>query len=823
MLCLLTQVSILHCSERLEPLVLAATKEATVYIKTAQGSGSGFLVKTIGKEGWIATNAHVVANTSGVITAVFGSGTAKERPLAARVVSLDTQRDIAILRVEGERMPKPLTLASRAKMEETMSVWIFGFPFGEALAMGNASPSPTITPTQVSSLRSDGFGNIEVIQTGGGINPGNSGGPIVNGSGSVIGIAVAKIRGAEIGFGIPAAQLEEDLAGRIISANPVLTISGDNAEVTITATSVDPLVGISKIVALVAPAVNVTEKLKADSKGRIIGPIVSGMTEGVLVYKEQEAAGTVKLRWPKNAGEEVVLQFRYLRKDGTTVYTNDLRCKAGTNPPAPGVKTDPGRPVITFTYTAPKVAVVTPPAEAAIAGTLERDANGRQFTAVTVTGIPVDLGKDPLQVAVHASGKEIYVIRKDEPIIAVVDPLTWATTAEIVVPESPTSIWADGSLIAVACGKSRVVALVDPVKRSLVASGTLPQLAKYTPDTVIGRAPDGSVMSLWQLDGGSWLDRALVHTTSDGVTRIMINGEPMYWATWLTNGTGIIGQGSFTFSPSGAFDLVFPQGPKNSSELHGSQILGGVAPFHTDSGAAFLTDDRKAVVWSRKRVVSGEDQGSGPWTYLLSPTLDAVLRDFPGCAITELPQQRLFITLGYGQDADSSVARNKPTCYYVSNHDGRIIRRITLQQSNKTDDRYTPSNPFKSGAIFIPGHEILLVPKMLRSGVMTSCVAYRCGPVVNAVEPQPNASATNDPPLKAAVGDTLKYTPSIAADAVAKDFRLKRPIPGMSIDAKTGTWTWRPSKEYAGRWLVTILATIKDQEATVVSWTIEVK
>ena len=45
----------------------------------------------------------------------------------------------------------------------------------------------------------------------------------------------------------------------------------------------------------------------------------------------------------------------------------------------------------------------------------------------------------------------------------------------------------------------RVVALIDARKRSLVASGSLPD-RDYIPDMVIGRAPDGSVMSLWQRD-----------------------------------------------------------------------------------------------------------------------------------------------------------------------------------------------------------------------------------------------------------------------------------------------------------------------------------
>jgi len=59
-----------------------------------------------------------------------------------------------------------------------------------------------------------------------------------------------------------------------------------------------------------------------------------------------------------------------------------------------------------------------------------------------------------LQVVACPTGKVVYVIRRDEPVVAVVDPLTWKSVGEIVVPESPTSIWADATLIAVACDRA---------------------------------------------------------------------------------------------------------------------------------------------------------------------------------------------------------------------------------------------------------------------------------------------------------------------------------------------------------------------------------
>ncbi len=818
-------------AERLDPRVLTAVKEGTAYIKTNTGTGSGFVVRTNGKVAWLATNAHVVADArlpGSVINAVFASGTTKERSLVAEIAALDDQRDIAILRLEGEDLPKPLPLQPEANLQETMAVWVIGFPFGDNLAVGNANPAPTITPTQISSLRADAYGNIEAIQTSGGINPGNSGGPIVNTRGGVVGISVAKIRGAEIGFGIPCSTLQDSLAGRMIGAVATVNKLGeDSLSVEVTASCFDPFGNISRITALVAPASKVTSALKSNEKGKIVGPITSGMTELALDYKNQAASGTTKLRLPKDGAMDVVVQFRYQRKDGGALFTNEIRNShggtspgrmagaGGTTPPSSGA-------IISFTYTPPVVKPVDPAPGATLGGTIERDSSGRSYSAAVSPEIAVDVGANIINVAVHPSGKEIYAIYKDEPAIMVIDPLTWKTVAEIPTPENPTSIWADSTVIGVACGKSRVVSLVDVAKRSLIASGSSAELAGFTPDTMIGRAPDGTVMSVWQLDGGAWWDRALVHTALDGKTRIMIKGEPLAWATWLPNGTGVIGQGPFDFSPSGTFDLAYPQGPKNVAELHNSQLLGGGAPFHCDSGRAFLTADRKAVVWRRQRVKQ-DDGNYGPWTYLLSPGLDSIIRDFPGSAVAELPEQRMFITVGNEKTVEGV---ERVMCYYISSADGRVLRRVALE----TKERQPFGRPNliqpSFAPLYIPGHELLLMPKRnmnARGTTELTYSVYRCGPMANAVQAPASAPAGNDPPPVATPGTELTYAPSLPAGSKATNFRLKRALPGMTIDATTGSWNWRPGKEHIGRWTVTILATVDGEESTVITWTLTVK
>ncbi len=80
---------------------------------------------------------------------------------------------------------------------------IYGYPFGELLGK-----SISVNRSSVSSLRKES-GKLRVVQLAGGLNPGNSGGPVTNIKGEVIGVSVAKLRGAEtIGFAIPAEEVD---------------------------------------------------------------------------------------------------------------------------------------------------------------------------------------------------------------------------------------------------------------------------------------------------------------------------------------------------------------------------------------------------------------------------------------------------------------------------------------------------------------------------------------------------------------------------------------------------------------------------------------
>jgi Do/DeqQ family serine protease len=159
---------------------------------TSQSLGSGFVWSS---DGIIVTNNHVVEGASR-ITANLNDGT----QLPARLLGVDPDSDLAVLRVEGKNFPAaPIGTSADLMIGET--VVAVGNPFGL---------SGTVTTGVVSALgrsvpsETRGRTYTDFIQTDASINPGNSGGPLLNIEGKVIGINVAIYQNAQgIGFAIP--------------------------------------------------------------------------------------------------------------------------------------------------------------------------------------------------------------------------------------------------------------------------------------------------------------------------------------------------------------------------------------------------------------------------------------------------------------------------------------------------------------------------------------------------------------------------------------------------------------------------------------------
>ena len=132
-------------------------------------------------DGHILTNAHVISGGAPAITVSLDDGT----ELSARALALDSQRDIALLKIAPDGLAlSPLPFADSAREGE--EVIALGYPIDPNGAL-------TVTKGVVSSLRDFG-GALSYIQTDAAINPGNSGGPLIDRNGEVVGMNTRIVR-----------------------------------------------------------------------------------------------------------------------------------------------------------------------------------------------------------------------------------------------------------------------------------------------------------------------------------------------------------------------------------------------------------------------------------------------------------------------------------------------------------------------------------------------------------------------------------------------------------------------------------------------------
>jgi serine protease DegQ len=166
--------------------------------------GSGVIVSD---QGLILTNHHVISSADSIEVAL-----ADGRKLSAKVVGVDPESDLALLKVEANNLPS-ITFASSDKLNVGDVVLAIGNPFGVG---------QTITQGIVSALGRNhlGINTYEnFIQTDASINPGNSGGALIDTAGNLVGVnsAIYSRNGGSmgIGFAIPisiAQQVMEQIA-----------------------------------------------------------------------------------------------------------------------------------------------------------------------------------------------------------------------------------------------------------------------------------------------------------------------------------------------------------------------------------------------------------------------------------------------------------------------------------------------------------------------------------------------------------------------------------------------------------------------------------
>lgn len=163
--------------------------------------GSGVIVSD---QGYILTNNHVIEGADEIRVSLHDG-----RNAAATVVGADREADLAVLKIELDKLPT-ITLGDSDKLRVGDVVLAIGNPFG----VGQTVTQGIVSATGRSELGINTFENF--IQTDAAINPGNSGGALITARGELIGINTAifsQSGGSEgIGFAIPVSLAKISMA-----------------------------------------------------------------------------------------------------------------------------------------------------------------------------------------------------------------------------------------------------------------------------------------------------------------------------------------------------------------------------------------------------------------------------------------------------------------------------------------------------------------------------------------------------------------------------------------------------------------------------------
>ena len=153
-----------------------------------EGLGSGVIVSA---DGYILTNHHVIESVDQIEVALADS-----RKVRARVVGTDPETDLAVLKIELEKLPS-ITFAQPEQLRVGDIVLAIGNPFG----VGQTVTLGIVSGLGRSQLGITTFENF--IQTDAAINPGNSGGALVDAGGKLVGIntAIYSQTGGSMGIG----------------------------------------------------------------------------------------------------------------------------------------------------------------------------------------------------------------------------------------------------------------------------------------------------------------------------------------------------------------------------------------------------------------------------------------------------------------------------------------------------------------------------------------------------------------------------------------------------------------------------------------------
>ena len=147
------------------------------------GTGSGIILT---RDGYIATNAHVVSSAGSYSVRLFHAGR-EDESYEAVLIGHDSKTDLAVLKIHANDLT-PAALGDSDQVQLGESVCALGNPAGLSGSITTGIISGMNRKVRASSTNYE----MDCFQTDAAISPGNSGGALVNMYGQVIGITSSK-------------------------------------------------------------------------------------------------------------------------------------------------------------------------------------------------------------------------------------------------------------------------------------------------------------------------------------------------------------------------------------------------------------------------------------------------------------------------------------------------------------------------------------------------------------------------------------------------------------------------------------------------------
>ena len=163
-----------------------SSKPSSNYI----ASGTGFIIS---KDGYIATNAHVIDGSNRVTVDMLKDD--KVVQYEAEVVVTDVANDVAIIKIVDDAFTafNKLPYTIEPNINIGADVYTIGFPLNDVMGTNYKVTNGII------SAKTGIDDDIRYYQITVPIQPGNSGGPLINRNGNVVGLTTSRLNGNAVG------------------------------------------------------------------------------------------------------------------------------------------------------------------------------------------------------------------------------------------------------------------------------------------------------------------------------------------------------------------------------------------------------------------------------------------------------------------------------------------------------------------------------------------------------------------------------------------------------------------------------------------------